>query len=219
MPPTGYPSETKATAGLTMSRSSRHRGENSGASRQPESIVRQMGEPMPSFTLCPIRREDSSQLDRSVRAYLTQHSGAGAGLPGIAQQLFHASGCLTAWDPERCCETLGHRICCLVLVYHCGSLAKDFIWPTMMLYGHGLADLIGLLAKGIDSVDHHGLLTKKDLAYRFGLLAEDFDSVDHHGLLTGKELAYHFGLLAKVAGKGGRQCVSPAYILRLHTLQ
>ncbi|MQL80301.1 hypothetical protein Taro_012737 [Colocasia esculenta] len=51
----------------------------------------------------------------------------------------------STWDPAQGYGTLGYRICYLNLAYHYGLLAKEFIWPTMM--GHGLADLIGLLAK------------------------------------------------------------------------
>ncbi|MQM07837.1 hypothetical protein Taro_040684 [Colocasia esculenta] len=53
--------------GLTMSRSSSHCGESSGASRRPESIVRRMDNLMSSFTHRTIRREDLPVLDRGVK--------------------------------------------------------------------------------------------------------------------------------------------------------
>ncbi|MQL99664.1 hypothetical protein Taro_032389 [Colocasia esculenta] len=52
---------------LTMPRSSSHRGESSRASCQPESTVQRTDDPMPSFTLCTLRREDLPRLDRGVR--------------------------------------------------------------------------------------------------------------------------------------------------------
>ncbi|MQL78722.1 hypothetical protein Taro_011170, partial [Colocasia esculenta] len=54
-------------AGLTMSRSTRHRGESSGASHPSESTVRRTNDPMPSFVLGAIRKEDLPRLDRGIR--------------------------------------------------------------------------------------------------------------------------------------------------------
>ncbi|MQL94774.1 hypothetical protein Taro_027436 [Colocasia esculenta] len=67
MPPTGYPSETKATAGLTMPRSTKHRGESSRASRRSEDDVWRTKVPMLYFTLSLLREEDLEQLDRGVK--------------------------------------------------------------------------------------------------------------------------------------------------------
>ncbi|MQL82520.1 hypothetical protein Taro_014992 [Colocasia esculenta] len=51
MPPTGYPSETEATAGLTMPRSRKGREKSGKAPRSSEDDVEQTDDPMPCFLL------------------------------------------------------------------------------------------------------------------------------------------------------------------------
>ncbi|MQM21201.1 hypothetical protein Taro_054236 [Colocasia esculenta] len=54
-------------AGLTMPRSTKHRGESSRASRRSEGDVQRTEDPMPHFTLSPLREDDPERLDKGVK--------------------------------------------------------------------------------------------------------------------------------------------------------
>ncbi|MQM01120.1 hypothetical protein Taro_033869, partial [Colocasia esculenta] len=64
--PPQFPSFWTVT-GLTMPRSTKHRGESSRASRRSEDDVQRTGDPMPYFTLSPLREDGPKRLDKGVK--------------------------------------------------------------------------------------------------------------------------------------------------------